>query len=205
MRREYLSVSLIMEKARQPRRVCRAAVQARAYPRVAGAPPAANLFMRRTATKVATLTPNTIQKTDEMDWAKASWRIAAPPDGEPARSAERSEANRLIWTAPRSETPIAPPRLRVKVARPEAIPISLRSTEFWNATIVAGIIIPFPKPIGRQTVMSCRIDEEDRIEVMSKIPTELIAAPTIAGVLNPNRETRVPPRRSPPVSGSVNA
>src|SRR5947208_539935 len=35
--------------------------------------------MRRTATKVATLTPNTIQKTDEMDWAKASWRIAAPP------------------------------------------------------------------------------------------------------------------------------
>src|SRR5206468_894874 len=95
--------------------------------------------MRRTATKVARLTPNTIQKTDEMDWAKASWRIAAPPDGEPARSAERSEANRLIWTAPRSETPMAPPRLRVKVARPEAIPISLRSTEFWNATIVAGI------------------------------------------------------------------
>src|SRR5438270_662559 len=45
-----------------------------------------------------------------------------------------------------------------------------------------------PKPIGRHTVMSCRIDEEDRIEVMSKIPTELIAAPTIAGVLNPNRE-----------------
>src|SRR5439155_19953105 len=124
----------------------------RAYPRVAGAPPAANLFMRRTATKLARLTPNTIQKTDEVDWAKASWRIAAPPDGEPARSAERPEANRLIWTAPRSETPIAPPRLRVKLARPEANPLSLRSAEYWNAAIVAGIIIPFPKPNRRDTV-----------------------------------------------------
>src|SRR5437773_11005259 len=115
MRREYLSVSLIMEKARQPRRVCRAAVQARAYPRVAGAPPAANLFMRRTATKVATLTPNTIQKTDEMDCAKASWRIAARPDGEPARSAERSEAKGLNWMDRRSETRRASPSLRRKV------------------------------------------------------------------------------------------
>src|SRR5437773_2302286 len=157
------------------RRLCRTAVRARPYSRLAGAPPVATRFMRMTAKNVATLTPNTIQNTDEMDWAKASWRTAAPPDGAPARSTERSEANRLIWMAPRSETPMAPPRFSVKVARPEAIPISLRSTEFWNATIVAGIIIPFPKPIGRHTVMSWRIDEEDRIEVMSKIPTELIA------------------------------
>src|SRR5438046_10642835 len=100
---------------------------------------------------------------------------------------------------------MAPPRLSVNVASPEAIPISLRSTEFWNATIVAGIIIPFPKPIGRHTVRSCRIDEEDRIEVMSKITTELIAAPTIAGDFNPDSETTVQPRRRPAVSGSVNA
>ena len=68
--------------------------------------------------------------------------------------------NPIPWTAPRSETPMAPPRLSVNVARPKAIPISVRSTEFWNATIVAGIIIPLPKPSGIPMTISSKSEGE---------------------------------------------
>src|SRR6267143_5860334 len=82
-------------------------------------------FMKRTAMKVAPLTMRAIEKTGRMDWENASLRIAGLAAGARERRRERSELKRPIWIAPRSETPIDPPRLSVKVARPEAMPISL--------------------------------------------------------------------------------
>jgi hypothetical protein len=81
--------------------------------------------MRRTATKVAPLTTSEIEKMGRMDCENASRNMAALGPGPPASRRESSELRRPIWTAPRTDTPIDPPKFRVKVARPEAMPISL--------------------------------------------------------------------------------
>ena len=62
--------------------------------------------------------------------AFGSLRIAASPGGAPERSPDSRLLRMFVCIAPRTETPIAPPRFRVNVERPDAIPMSFLSTEF---------------------------------------------------------------------------
>ena len=138
-----------------------------------------------------------------IDWEKASRTIAGPSVGVIASREACVEAKMLAWIEPRIDTPIAPPRLRVNVARPDAMPISPSSTEFWNATIVAGIIIPLPNPSGIPMTMSARREGDGRTEVRTRSPTKTIAAPRNASFLKPTFEMATPLTRIPAVSGRV--
>src|SRR2546423_7835986 len=158
-------------------------------------------FNNRVAASVTTLTPRITQNNTGIDWEKDSRTIAGPSEGVIASSAAGVEAKILAWIAPRIDTPIAPPRLRVNVARPDAMPISPFSTEFWNATMVDGIIIPLPNPSGIPMTISCRREGDGRTQVRTTRPTETIAAPTKASLLNPSFEIATPLTRIPAVSG----
>src|SRR5438309_1955696 len=149
--------------------------------------------MKRVEASVTTLTPSITQNKMRIDWEKASRTIAGPSVGVITSNEVCVEAKMLAWIAPRIDTPIAPPRLRVNVARPDAMPISPLSTEFWNATIVDGIIIPLPNPSGIPMTMSCRREGDGRTEVRNRsaLPAN---NDTSAHELQANVE---PPRNNP--------
>src|SRR5437899_10383863 len=81
------------------------------------------------------------------------------------------------------------------------MPISPFSTEFWKATMVAGIIIPLPKPSGIPMTISCQSDGEGRIDVRITSPATTIVAQMKGGFLTPIFEIAEPARRIQPGSG----
>src|SRR2546430_17739744 len=73
---------------------------------------------------------------------------------------------------------MAPPKFKVKAGRAEGKPVSFLCNEFWNATIVAGIIKPLPTPIGTDSSISRMREEEELTDCKPTSPPTRIPAPT---------------------------
>ena len=91
----------------------------------------------------------------------ASARSASPTLPEPAdpaapsgRPAVMSEPTRALRTAPRTETPIVPPRLRKKATAELAAPRSCAATVFCTASTRFCIVMPMPVPSTKRKTPS---------------------------------------------------